>query len=63
MTIEFNQNKYIQEYNKKNYDRVNLILPKGEKEKLKAIAKEKGESLNSYIVTAITKRILDEKDD
>lgn len=63
MTIEFNQNKYIQEYNKKNYDRVNLILPKGEKEKLKAIAKEKGESLNSYIVAAITKRILDEKDD
>lgn len=47
MTRQFNQNRYVQEYNKKNYDRVNLILPKGEKDKIKAVAKEKGESLNA----------------
>ena len=63
MASQFNQNKYIQEYNKQNYDRVNLILPKGEKEKIKALAKKNGESINKYIITAIEQRILDEKDD
>lgn len=38
-------NKYIA----KAYDRVNLTLPKGEKEVIKAYAESQGLSLNAYI--------------
>lgn len=37
------------EWNKKNYDRINLMVPIGKKEEYKAIAESKGESLNGYI--------------
>lgn len=47
---DFNQAKYIQEYQKENYDRCIFNLPKGEKEKLNNHWKKKGyESLNQYI--------------
>ena len=39
------QNKYIQ----KAYDRINLTVPKGDKDKIKAYAESKGESVNGYI--------------
>ena len=38
-------NKYIS----KTYDRVNLLLPKGDKDKIKAHAEAQGLSLNGYI--------------
>ncbi len=38
-------NKYIA----KAYDRVNLTLPKGDKERIRAYAEDKGLSLNAYI--------------
>ena len=47
---EFNQAKYIQEYQKEKYDRCIFNVPKGKKELIKAHWKKKGyESLNSYI--------------
>ena len=39
------QNEYIS----KAYDRINLLVPKGDKERIKARAAEQGESLNGYI--------------
>lgn len=42
------QNKYIA----KTYDRVNLTLPKGQKEVLQAHAESHGESLNGFIYRA-----------
>ena len=41
--------KYKNEFIAKAYDRVNLTLPKGQKEKIKAHAESKGMSLNGYI--------------
>ena len=41
------------EYNKNKYDRIGVMLPKGTKEKLQTIAKEKGISLNELIKKAI----------
>lgn len=38
-------NKYIA----KAYDRVNLTMPKGDKERVRAYAESKGISLNAYI--------------
>lgn len=40
-------------YNEKAYDRISLVVPKGQKEVIKAHAESKGESLNSFIQKAI----------
>lgn len=36
-------------WNDKAYDRINLTVPKGDKDKIKAYAESKGMSVNSYI--------------
>lgn len=43
------QNKYID----KTYDRINLVVPKGKKDKIKAHAESIGESVNAFINRAI----------
>ena len=52
--------KYNNEFNKKAYDRINLTIPKGQKEAIQAAAAEAHESVNAYIYTAILQRM--EKD-
>lgn len=47
------QNRYIA----KAYDRVNLTLPKGRKDEVKAHAEQHGESLNGFIQRAIDETI------
>lgn len=47
---EFNQTKYINEYNKEKYDIIRVPFPKGYKETLKIKSKEKGfNSISGYI--------------
>ena len=40
-------------YNEKAYDRISLVVPKGQKEIIKEHAVAKGESLNGFIQRAI----------
>lgn len=40
-------------YNAKAYDRVNLVVPKGQKEQIQEYAQEHGMSLNGYINSLI----------
>lgn len=48
--------KYRNDYNKTNYDRLNIQVPKGNKVKIDAYAKAKGyTSLNRYINDLIRK--------
>lgn len=47
--MSFNQTAYQNGYIKKKYDRINLTIPKGEKEKIKVKAEELGLSVNKYI--------------
>lgn len=50
MGEKFNQAKYIQEYQKENYDRCIFNVPKGGKEKIQEHYKKLGyTSLNQYI--------------
>jgi len=49
-------------YNAKNYDRVNLVLPKGQKADLQAHASNMGESLNGFVNRAITETLERDKD-
>ena len=50
---KFNQIKYQNKFIKQKYDRVNLTVPKGKKEKIKEAAKAAGQSVNEYINSAI----------
>ena len=47
------QQKAVNKYMKKNYDRVNLVMPKGRKDALRAHVEKNGESLNGFINRAI----------
>ena len=53
----FNQISYQNSYNKEKYDRISLMLPKGEKDRIKTAAAAAGESVNEYINKAIKQRI------
>lgn len=46
---------YKNDFNRNNYDRVGLMLPKGQKDKIKAYAESKGMSMNEYIRQLIVK--------
>lgn len=51
-------------YNKKAYDRIDLVVPKGKRQMIKDFAKRKGMSTNSFINAAIDKAMseaLDQK--
>ena len=51
------QQKAVNKYMKENYDRVNLVMPKGRKDTVKAHAEKNGESLNGFINRAIDEAI------
>ena len=48
---------YINQYMKENYDRINIMRPKGDKDKLDALAKERGMSRNELINWCIDKQL------
>ncbi len=57
---EFNQIKYQNEFKKKNYDRFELVMPKGQKEIIRQRAKAAGQSLCEYINNAIAEKMAKE---
>ena len=48
MNKEFNQTEYVNEFIRKKYDRINLLIPAGNKEIIKRKAAQKGKSVNQY---------------
>lgn len=53
MAVSKAQQKATNKYISKAYDRVNLTLPKGQKEDVQAHAAAQGESVNAFINRAI----------
>ncbi len=47
----------VNKYMKENYDRINLTVPKGHKEAIKAHADALGESVNGFIGRAISEQM------
>lgn len=47
------QQRAVNKYMAANYDRINLTMPKGRKDEIKAHAESRGESVNSFINRAI----------
>ena len=54
---EFNQIAYQNEYNKLNYDRIEIKVPKGKKAVIKGAATAAGQSVNEFINQAIDERM------
>ena len=53
MAVSKAQQKAVHKYVKKNYDRLELTMPKGEKAVVKAHADAAGESVNAFILRAV----------
>jgi len=54
------QQKAVNKYMKNKYDRINLTLPRGYKERIKKAAGECG-SVNGFIKSAIDEKMLDDE--
>ncbi len=51
------QQRAVHKYVKTNYDRLELSVPKGEKELIQQAAKQAGQSVNAYVYEAVRRRI------
>lgn len=49
--------KWNDENMKERYDRIQLVVPKGEKETIQAAAQTQGQSVNAYIYEAVKQRM------
>lgn len=49
--------KWNDENMKDRYDRIQLVVPKGEKETIQGAAQEQGQSVNAYIYEAVRRRM------
>lgn len=63
MPVSKAQQRATNKYKKTNYDRIELVVPKGRKAEIKDYADAIGESLNAYINGAIDLRIAQESTD
>lgn len=62
MAVTKAQQKAVNKYMAENYDRVNLTMPKGRKDEIKAHAEKNGESVNAFINRAIDETMEREAD-
>ena len=53
MAVSKAQQKAVYKYMTKAYDRINLTVPKGQREIIKAHALAQGESVNGFLLRAI----------
>lgn len=58
---EFDQVKYQNEFKKKTYDRMELLVPKGEKAVIKEKAVAAGQSVNEFVYSAVKEKMEKEK--
>ena len=54
---DFDAIKYQNDFNKRHYDRIVIMVPKGMKDKLKAFCKEQGFSMNEFIISAVKEKL------
>ncbi len=57
MPVSKAQQKATHKYIKNNYDRMELMLKKGEKSRIKSHAESRGESVNAFAIRAINETI------
>lgn len=57
------QQKAVHQYVRRAYDRIDLTLPKGKKEEIKAHVEGRGESVNKFIARAIDNQMERDKEE
>ena len=57
MAISEAQRKAVAKYNAKAYDRIELMVKKGQKSLIQEVAAQQGQSLNGYIKNALETKI------
>ncbi len=59
MTVKYSdaQKEATARYNKKTYDRINIIVRKGQRQVIKDIAASRGKSLNRFILDLVDAEI------
>ena len=57
MAVSKAQQASVNKYVKANYDRINVTIPKGRKDEIKAHAESRGQSVNGFIVAAIDEKM------
>ena len=60
MTVSKKQQASVNRYIAKSYDRINLTVPKGKKERIQYFAQSVGESVNGFINRAIDEAMKEE---
>ena len=58
MEKTFNQSEYTKQFQKENYYRLNVVLPKSMRERIDNAVARSGKSKNAYIREAIEEKIL-----
>jgi len=51
------KSRAVRKYNEKSYDRIEIVVPRGDKERIKTAAEQEGTSVNSYINKAIREKM------
>ncbi len=62
MTVSKAQQRAVNKYMKENYDEIKVRTDKGKKERIKAHAENRGESVNGFINRAIDEQIERDKE-
>lgn len=62
MAVSKKQQACVNRYMAKNYDRINLAVPKGERDRYKALAARLGVSVNQLFIQAVEQYISDHID-
>lgn len=57
MAVSKAQQASVNKYIRSKYDRINVTMPKGSREILKAHAERQGESVNGFILRAISEAL------
>lgn len=57
MAVPKANQRAVNKYVKANYDRINVTMPKGEKEVVQGCAAAQGESVNGFIMRAVRERM------
>lgn len=63
MTVSKKQQACVSRYRSKHYDHISITVPKGERDRYKALAAKLGLSVNQLFVQAVERYIEDNVDD
>ncbi len=54
---KFDSNAYKRGFNERTYDRISVVVPKGQKTHIEAFAKDRGSSVNGIINTLLQREM------